>query len=655
VASALSFIIPLLQLGILKPQTQTFTTVSVVPTLTLQDIQTLPVAAAPAAPVWTAFDYFLLAYGLITVVLVINLCIKIYKLLKLSKRNARQTNNGFILVEVEEENAAFSFLSYLFVDAKMAASETIIRHEQVHISQKHSWDIIYTELLKVINWFNPFVYLVQNSLKEIHEFIADQHTAEFENSHDNYAAFLISNAYGMQPSVLTNSFSHKNMLRKRIIMLYQQRSGRLARLKYALALPLVFGLLCLSTMAFTNKSYGMVDILPQHMQAKLKLAQFKLSKAIFKQDTAATQDDDTTKSGKETITALVLSKPDTIDTVKRKRGPIIIVNGRILSSLGKTVLDDKGKLSDKISGLADINPSDIKSISILKDRAATALYGPAAAEGVIIVTTNDYARGKLDAMNNIQSNAIPNPGITLSPPDSSTSIVFTAVEIEPAPRNGLNEFYQFLGKNIKYPAADRENRIQGRVIVQFIVEKDGSLNDIRVMRAPSPSLGEEAVRVLKLAPKWSPGIQNGRTVRVQYTIPVNFTLGDVSNFDIFYRELSQKIKYPKAARDNNIAGRVIVTFTLDDNKKIKDAQVLRGISKDIDEEVLRTMQNCKEIPGGQTGVLYTIPLHFAIIDNSTSQYVGGPDKSYTQPTYTNKANANAVRETLNEVVITSYK
>jgi periplasmic protein TonB len=104
--------------------------------------------------------------------------------------------------------------------------------------------------------------------------------------------------------------------------------------------------------------------------------------------------------------------------------------------------------------------------------------------------------------------------------------IFTAVEVEPVPRGGMDAFYKFLGDKIKYPNAAKEAGTQGRVILQFVVEKDGSLTDIHVMREPGNGLGDEAMRVLKLAPKWTPGVQNGKPVRVQFTIPVNFSLGD---------------------------------------------------------------------------------------------------------------------------------
>lgn len=103
--------------------------------------------------------------------------------------------------------------------------------------------------------------------------------------------------------------------------------------------------------------------------------------------------------------------------------------------------------------------------------------------------------------------------------------VFVSVETNPEFPGGLDKFGKYLYDNIKYPGVDRENNIQGKVYVQFVVEKDGSLTDISAIRGPSNTLKEEAVRVVKKSPKWKPGIQNGRPVRVQYTVPINFTLG----------------------------------------------------------------------------------------------------------------------------------
>ena len=102
--------------------------------------------------------------------------------------------------------------------------------------------------------------------------------------------------------------------------------------------------------------------------------------------------------------------------------------------------------------------------------------------------------------------------------------IFTAVENEPGFKGGIDKFYAYLSKNIRYPAVAKENNVSGKVFVTFVVEKDGSLTDIKVVRGIGSGCDEEATRVLKASPKWTPGIQNGRPVRVQYTMPINFAL-----------------------------------------------------------------------------------------------------------------------------------
>ncbi len=102
--------------------------------------------------------------------------------------------------------------------------------------------------------------------------------------------------------------------------------------------------------------------------------------------------------------------------------------------------------------------------------------------------------------------------------------IFTSVEKNPEYPGGIESFYRFLGKNINYPAIARENNTQGKVIVSFVVERDGSLTDIKVVRGIGDGCDEEAVRILKKAAHWSPGIQNGRPVRCSYNVPISFSL-----------------------------------------------------------------------------------------------------------------------------------
>jgi TonB family protein len=103
---------------------------------------------------------------------------------------------------------------------------------------------------------------------------------------------------------------------------------------------------------------------------------------------------------------------------------------------------------------------------------------------------------------------------------------FKVLDIEPHYEEGIPGFYRFLGQNIKYPDIDKQNNVQGKVIVSFVVERDGALTDIKVLRSPTERMGAEAARVISLCPNWMPGIQNGMPVRVQYTVPLSFTLNN---------------------------------------------------------------------------------------------------------------------------------
>ena len=109
--------------------------------------------------------------------------------------------------------------------------------------------------------------------------------------------------------------------------------------------------------------------------------------------------------------------------------------------------------------------------------------------------------------------------------DPEEQTIFEVVEQMPEfPNGGMAGLMQFLSKNIKYPTIAQENGIQGRVTVQFVVNKDGSIVDAKVLRGVDPYLDKEALRVINSMPKWKPGMQRGKSVRVKYTVPVMFRL-----------------------------------------------------------------------------------------------------------------------------------
>lgn len=118
---------------------------------------------------------------------------------------------------------------------------------------------------------------------------------------------------------------------------------------------------------------------------------------------------------------------------------------------------------------------------------------------------------------------------TYATEDDLEEPVFQVVEKTPQPKEGMQEYYKFLARNIKYPEEDKKKGVEGKAFVQFIVEKDGRITDVKPHRKwenyCSEAMMEEALRVIKLSDDWNPGMQRGEPVRVSYTIPIKFSLG----------------------------------------------------------------------------------------------------------------------------------
>jgi periplasmic protein TonB len=108
--------------------------------------------------------------------------------------------------------------------------------------------------------------------------------------------------------------------------------------------------------------------------------------------------------------------------------------------------------------------------------------------------------------------------------EEEDNVIFQVVEKNPTFPGGDAALFKFLGDNVKYPVIAQENGIQGRVICQFVVNRDGSIVDVEVVRSVDPSLDKEAIRVIKSMPNWIPGMQRNKPVRVKFTLPVNFRL-----------------------------------------------------------------------------------------------------------------------------------
>lgn len=176
---------------------------------------------------------------------------------------------------------------------------------------------------------------------------------------------------------------------------------------------------------------------------------------------------------------------------------------------------------EKVKSSIAFTPPVIKKDSEVKPeeemKTQDELQETKTAIGAFDVKGNDEAGGTV--LKAVEEIATPEP-----PKHEEENKVFDVVEQQPAYPGGMGALNQWLASNIKYPVMAAENGIEGRVIVQFVVEKDGSVSGVHVVRGVDPSLDKEAARVVGQMPKWIPGKQNGSAVRVKYTVPVTFRL-----------------------------------------------------------------------------------------------------------------------------------
>lgn len=179
-------------------------------------------------------------YFTILIILTLRLMLSILKLSRLFKTNPIQKKLEFTLVYLKDGFFPFSFLKYIFVHDKLKNSDTldkIIEHEKIHVKQNHSFDIILIEIILIIQWYNPFIWLIRKSIKEIHEFLADEKVIAQGFDSESYSLFLLNQIVGVKAMDFANCFN-QSLIKRRITMMKKIGIGKLANVKKILIFPL---------------------------------------------------------------------------------------------------------------------------------------------------------------------------------------------------------------------------------------------------------------------------------------------------------------------------------------------------------------------------------------------------------------------------------
>ena len=494
-------------------------------------------------------------------------------LIRFMSSGVRHTDSqGNTVILHNNDVPPFSIFRYIVMSVKDYEScrQYILTHEQEHIRLGHTYDLLLLQGMKTLMWFNPFIWFLSRDLKAVHEYEADQAVINQGIDAKSYQQLLVMKVVGNRLQPFTNNLNHGS-LKKRIVMMYQKPSNRWLMLKALCAIPVAA--LTINTFATPIETDPVEDMV----------------KTLETTNVPAFNEVKETLPSPKTAEEASEEKPFAITTDSNNidDNPLVLINGHEV----KIPADIKTIDGETLGKMLHINKEDIASVTVLRNGAATAIYGEKAKNGVISIETKAFqAQPKdtvvvknevSDVLNissavNIDELMEKLPGaekhedgsITINGKvvkkillqgqevydDDDDDPVFEVTE-EPAQYpGGQAALMQYLAQNIRYPKISAENGVQGRVIVQFVVEKDGSLSNFAVVKKSGDTitknaqsgitvnalgsateeskvpqeafdaLNAEAVRVLREMPKWIPAKQRGQEVRMRYTLPITFRL-----------------------------------------------------------------------------------------------------------------------------------
>lgn len=512
---------------------------------------------------------------------------KLYQIYTLKQKGEVKYFKHFTRIVIANSSLAFSFFKSIFLGDKVLEKEhqNILEHELVHIREKHSYDLMFFELMRIVGWFNPLVYVYQNRVSELHEFIADATVAK-TNKKEQYQ-FLLSQVFQTQNISFINQFFNSSLIKKRIVMLQKTRSKKIWQLKYLLLLPLIFGLLI----------YTSCEVSAKNLTDGILEVQSVSSMTLDEKKTVFKKVKELESTGKYWEFS-VKDKNATIKYVYADNGSYIefdgedeSVNGMLTvetNSLSERINDLREEIESKDSltmhergqlalMIYDIYPEGVEGISGEKGNLEfsqpfeerlnqsekdfeLAEYFEQISDSTDKGKTQGFIKNRLKKISNntsierynqlvierqrlLKSSNEKNPVIVNldaqiaelknSLPQEKEQIAFAKVDEVPVfpgckNENDQRECFQksmqrHISKNFRYPQEAQEKGIQGRVSIMFTVNIEGNVTNVR-MRGPHKLLEGEAARIIAKLPKMLPGKHGGKVVGVSYSIPITFRL-----------------------------------------------------------------------------------------------------------------------------------
>ncbi|MDD3555599.1 MAG: TonB family protein [Proteiniphilum sp.] len=443
-------------------------------------------------------------YFSITLLFIVRFLIQLISILRVRLKSKPAEIFGTEVYRLKDDITPFSFFNLIFIhtDKHSDAELTqILLHEQTHVRQLHSVDILLIESLTLLFWWNPFVWLMKREMAMNLEYLADQGVLMCGVNSREYQYHLLRLTYQETAVPIVNNFN-VSQLKQRIMMMNQSKSPAYKVGRYLLVLPLV----------------------------------------------------------------------------------VLFLTANSIYAAQREPADDETKMLNP--AVAELRQEQLSVDNML---------------------TPELMQAELE-----------DQSLQQPPPEKKEEEIFVIVENQPEFPGGMGALMKLIGDSIRYPVEAQQKGIQGRVICNFVVMKDGSISDLQIVRGVDPLLDAEALRVLGLMPDWKPGKQRGQAVNVRFTLPVVFRLSgneskvivdDLSvkesvlsveaqllpNYvypggeDAFFRFISERIKYPVEAQEKGLQGLVNARYKIDEKGNVVDVAIEKGVGETIDREVLRVI------------------------------------------------------------------
>ncbi|GHT37218.1 cell envelope biogenesis protein TonB [Bacteroidia bacterium] len=426
-----------------------------------------------------------------------------------SKRVVIEDTNVYVLANPA---GPFSFFNLIFLHPASHSEkevEEILAHESTHASQMHSIDVIISELICIVCWINPFVWLLKREVRHNLEYLADNRVLQSGFDSQSYQYHLLGLAHNHQAAAnLYNGFNVLH-LKNRIRMMNKKRSRAIGRTKYLMFIPLTALLMLLSNLAACS------------VGEKAEKAEESPNPEVAEAPGVTAEAQNQPDNGVFTVVDEMPKYPGgdgallkfIADSIKypaeaQENG----IQGRVVAYF---IVNQDGSISNPTL-LKGVEPSlDEEALRIIKSMPK---WTPGKIKGEPVrVKYTIPVTFRLSAGDDSQKEQ----GVDNK---SDVNRIYTQVDEMPKFPGGDGELLKFLANNIKYPVEAKEKKLEGRVAVAFVVNKDGSLSNPEVVRSLAPLLDEEALRVVALLPKFAPGKKKGEPVNVQYIVPVTFRL-----------------------------------------------------------------------------------------------------------------------------------